>query len=156
MAVRKYLARDFNFGVSPDDGVTYLTISGISSWSFTIDSNSEDTSTFDNAGWGSSMYTQHQGSITLEGFELVDSITGVKDGGQAEVEKGYTKLGYLAYKRFRVAQTSAAGEIGHFTFLGQASAQEKGGGTTDVQAWGTEIMFEGAPLGSGTFAYLSS
>lgn len=48
MAIRKYLARDFKFDISTDEGTTYTEISGIANWSFTIDSNEEDTSTFDN------------------------------------------------------------------------------------------------------------
>lgn len=47
MAVRKYLARDFRFYISENEGVTYIPISGINSWSFEIDSAEEDTSTFD-------------------------------------------------------------------------------------------------------------
>jgi hypothetical protein len=50
MPVRKYLARDFKFYISEDEGSTYTAISGVSTWGFTIDGNSEDTSTFDNAG----------------------------------------------------------------------------------------------------------
>jgi hypothetical protein len=153
---RKYLARDFKFYISEDDGTNYITISGVNSWSFTIDGNSEDTSTFDNSGWGSSMYTQRTGSISLEGFTLVDSVTGGKDSGQAAVENCATRLGYDAYRRFKVTQTTASGEIGHFTFLGQANLADRGGGTTDVDPWGCELLFEGKPTASGTFAYLNN
>jgi hypothetical protein len=156
MAPRKYLARDFRFYISENSGSTYTAISGISTWSFPIEGNQEDTSTFDNAGWSSAMYTQRSGSITLEGFVLVDSITGAKDAGQAAVENCATRLGYDAYRTFKVAQVTASGEIGHFTFLGQANLSDQGGGTTDVLAWGCELLFEGKPTASGTFAYLNN
>lgn len=48
MAIRKYLARDFRFFMSEDSGTTWLEISGINTWSFEIENNDEDTSTFDN------------------------------------------------------------------------------------------------------------
>ena len=155
MAIRKYLSRGFGFDASPDEGATWTVISGINSWSFTIEGNSEDTSTFDSSGWGSNMYTQRTGSITLEGFMLIDSVTGEKDPGQALVENSATKLGYDAYKKFRVRQVTASGEIGNFVFLGQANLQDRGGGATDVEPWGVELLFEGAPItASGKFAYL--
>lgn len=48
MPIRKYLSRDFLFDISEDNRASWTTISGISEWSFAIDSNEEDTSTFDN------------------------------------------------------------------------------------------------------------
>lgn len=47
MAVRKYLARDYRFDVSTDNRATWTAISGINSWTLTIDSADQDTSTFD-------------------------------------------------------------------------------------------------------------
>lgn len=49
MAVLKYLARDFKFYTKDVNSANYSTeISGINSWEFSIDSNEEDVSTFDN------------------------------------------------------------------------------------------------------------
>jgi hypothetical protein len=159
MAVRKYLARDYRFYTSEDDGVTYIPISGISSWSFSIDNTSQDTSSFDNGSWGSTMYTQRTGSISLEGFMLVDSVTGVRDAGQASVDRAATQVGYEAYRYFKVAQvvviSGVANELGHFSFLGQAGKGDQGGATTDVDPWNIEVIFEGKPVGSGTFAYFN-
>lgn len=67
MAVRKYLARDFDFAISLDSGTTWRTISGINNWSFTIDSAQQDTSDFGSGAWGSNLYTQRTGTVTLEG-----------------------------------------------------------------------------------------
>ena len=151
MAIRKYLARDFKFDISTDEGSTYTEISGIANWSFTIDSNEEDTSTFDNGAWGSAMYTQRTGSMSLEGFYLVNGITGARDPGQLLVEQAATKVGYDAYRRFRVRAVTASGEIGNFYFTGQAALGDQGGSTTDVMPWAADLIFEGRPTGSGIF-----
>lgn len=47
MSIRKMLARDFKFDISTDNRATWIPISGISTWSFVVDSNEEDTSDFD-------------------------------------------------------------------------------------------------------------
>jgi hypothetical protein len=155
MPVRKYLARDYNFSISLDNRATWTPISGISTWGLTIDSNEEDTGTFDNGGWGSAMYTQRTGSMSLEGFFLVDSSTGTRDPGQAAVDGQGTKIGYAAYCDFRVrAVPSGYGEIGNFVFTGQVGPGDRGGSVTDVDPWSAEILFEGKPTGSGIFSYL--
>lgn len=151
MTVRKYLARDFGFDISENNGTSWTTISGINTWSFTIDSNEEDTSTFDNGAWGSAIYTQRTGSLSLEGFYLVDSITGTRDPGQLKVEQAATKVGYDAYRMFRVRAFTASGEIGNFTFTGQAALGDQGGSVTDVMPWAADLLFEGRPTGSGIF-----
>ena len=48
LAIDKYLSRDHDFAIS-STGLTgpWTTISGVSEWGFSIDSNSEDVSTFD-------------------------------------------------------------------------------------------------------------
>lgn len=155
MAVRKYLARDYKFDISTDSGTTWVPISGISTWSLTVDSNNEDTSTFDSGAWGSGMYTQRTGSMSLEGFFLVDSSTGTRDPGQSTVDSQGVKVGYAGYSDFRVrAIPSGYGEIGNFRFTGQVAIGDRGGSTTDVDPWSCEILWEGAPVGSGVFSHL--
>lgn len=150
------MSRDFDFAISENSGVTWLTISGINTWSFTIDSNSEDTSTIDNGAWGSSLYTQRTGSMSLEGFKLLDAVTGVRDQGQLACEKASTKVGYEAYRDFRIRCVPTSGgvpttPIGQLTFTGQAAMGDLGGSSTDVEPWQMEIMMEGQPVGSGIF-----
>ena len=48
MAPRKYLARDYQFFISNEPVDVWVEISGINTWGLTIDTNQEDTSTFDN------------------------------------------------------------------------------------------------------------
>lgn len=138
MAIRKFLARDFDFAISEDSGSTWLTISGLNTWGLTFDSNNEDTSTIDQGAWGSSMYTQRTGSVTLEGFLLVDAANGQKDPGQLAVEKAATKVGYEAYRTFRIRCVPASGgvqgtPIGSLIFTGQAALSDMGGSSTDVE-----------------------
>lgn len=103
----------------------------------------------------SSMYTQRTGSMSLEGFWLVDSANGTRDPGQAAVETYATRVGYGAYADIRVrAMPSGYAEIGNFYATCQFALADRGGGVTDVDPWGTDILFEGRPVGSGVFSYL--
>lgn len=154
--IRKYLARDYRFFVSSDPVDTWLEISGINTWGFTIDTNQEDTSTFDNGAWGSNTNTQKTGTVSLEGFFLVDSVTGTRDQGQLKVDQAGMVVGFDAYRNFHVlAQPLISGvrgpSIGGFTFLGQASPGDRGGSVTDVDPWSAELALEGKPTGSGIF-----
>lgn len=90
--------------------------------------------------------------MELTGFYLVDALTGARDPGQLKVEQAATKVGYEAYRDFRVrALTASGGEIGNFVFLGQAALGDMGGSVTDVMPWSANLIFEGAPVGSGIF-----
>lgn len=106
--------------------------------------------------WGSSLYTQRTGSIELNGFYLVESITGIRDQGQLTVEQAGTVVGYSAYRNFRIEMTPIISGVkgtsmGGFTFQGQAALNDMGGNTTDVMPWGATIVFQGKPTGSGVF-----
>ncbi len=156
MPVRKYLSRDHKFYISVDNRVTWVPISGIATWGFTMDNNDEDVSTTDSGGWGSSIYTQHTASLSLEGFLLVDSITGTKDEGQRLAEVASTKVGYDAYRDFKIeavptvsgAQTTAIGSI---IVTGTVALGDKGGAVTDVEPWNVEVGVDGKPTGSGIY-----
>ena len=148
------MARDFRFFISDDNRTTWYEISGVNTWSFTIDSNEEDTSTFDNGACGSAMYTQRTGGVSLEGFYLVDSVTGTRDTGQNKLEVAATKVGYEAYRDFNViAQPLVSGvrgtNLGGFMFTGQVALGDQGGSTTDVEPFSVDLIFEGKPTGSG-------
>jgi hypothetical protein len=156
MAIRKYLARDFTFDTSDDNRVTWTPISGISEWSWSNDDNEEDTSTFDNGAYASAMFTQRGGSFELTGFYLLDSVTGQRDQGQYKVERAATKVGYEAYRDFRVqARPMVSGvrgaSIGEIMVTCQYGMTDFGGSTTDVEPWGTNVLWEGIPTGSGIF-----
>lgn len=123
--------------------------SGINTWGFGIDSNSEDTSTFDNGAWGSQMYTQKTGTLSLEGFRLLDAVTGTRDQGQLSLERAAMKVGYDAYQEYQVVAITASGvNLGGFRFQGQPSITDMGGSVTDVDPFNVEIVFEGKPTTS--------
>jgi hypothetical protein len=156
MAVRKYLARDHLFFISTDNRSTWIPISGINTWSFTIDNNDEDTSTIDNGGWGSSMYTQHTAALSLEGFYLVDPNTGTRDQGQYQTEIASTKVGYDAYRDFKIEawptiSGSQSASIGSIIITGTAALGDSGGAVTDVEPWNVEVAVDGKPTGSGIY-----
>jgi hypothetical protein len=154
--IRKYLARDHKFYQSEDDGATFIEISGINEWGFEIDSSEEDVSTFDNGAWGSNIYTQRTGSLSLTGFYLVDGTTGARDTGQLNFERASMQVGYAAYRTYRVAMVNASGvRLGYFDFVGQPSVESFGGSVTDVAPWGGNVLFDGRPTGSGVYNIFS-
>ena len=104
----------------------------------------------------SAMFTQRTGSMSLEGFWLVNSANGQRDPGQSKVESAAVQVGYAAYRDFRVRATpSGYGELGNFVFTGQAGIGERGGSVTDVMPWSVDLIFEGKPQGSGVFSYFN-
>jgi hypothetical protein len=156
LAIRKYLARDHKFFVSEDGRATWIAISGIATWGFTIDNNDEDVSTVDNGGWGSSMYTQHTGALSLEGFFLVDAADGTRDQGQLKTEQAATKVGYDAYRDFKIeAWPTISGvqsaSIGSIIVTGTPALGDMGGAVTDVDPWNVEVAIDGKPTGSGIY-----
>lgn len=156
MAIRKYLARDHKFYISTDNRATWTPISGIATWGFTIDNNDEDVSTTDSGGWGSSMYTQHTASLSLEGFFLVDSLTGDRDQGQLLAERAATKVGYDAYRDIKIeAVPTISGvqstAIGSIIVTGTIALGDMGGAVTDVDPWNVEVAVDGKPTGSGIY-----
>ena len=151
MAIRKYLARDHKFFISADNRATWIAISGISEWTFTVDSNSEDVSTMDYGAWGSSIHTQRTAALTLTGFYLSDAATGGRDTGQLMWEQASMKVGYAATRDFKVEAFTTSGVIGHIMITGTPSIADLGGATTAVLPWGGEVAVDGAPTGSGMY-----
>ncbi len=153
MAIRKFLSRDHKFYASSDNRATWIPVSGISTWGWTVDNNDEDVSTVDDGGWGSSIYTQHTASLTLEGFKLLDPVNGARDQGQLTVERASTKIGYDAYLDLKIAfvptlsgvQTT---EMGSIIVTGSVAMGDMGGAVTDVEPWNIEVGILGKPLGS--------
>ena len=142
--------------MSIDNRATWTPISGIATWGFTIDNNDEDVSTTDSGGWGSSMYTQHTASLSLEGFFLVDSLTGDRDQGQLLAERAATKVGYDAYRDIKIeAVPTISGvqstAIGSIIVTGTIALGDMGGAVTDVDPWNVEVAVDGKPTGSGIY-----
>lgn len=102
------------------------------------------------------MYTQRTGTLELNGFMLVESITGIRDQGQLTIERAATKVGYDAYRNFRIEMTPLISGVkgtsmGGFKFQGQAALEDNGGNVTDVLPWNCNILFNGRPTGSGVY-----
>jgi hypothetical protein len=152
LAILKYLARDHRFFISDDEKATWTSISGISSWEFSIDTNEEDVSDFDAGGWGSNIATMRTASLSLEGFYLVDALTGARDTGQYKWEVAAMQVGYSATRSFRIeAYTVSGGLIGSIEVTGTPSVESFGGSTTDVLPWGGSVAVLGQPAGSGVY-----
>lgn len=160
MPARKYLARDHTFWVSTNNRASWVPVSGISTWTWAMESNDEDVTTLDSRGWKNTMYTQRGGSVSIEGFILVDSSNNARDTGQNTIDIYAARVGYDAYLDFKIAaQKTVSGvlgaEIGSIIFTGSPAPKDIGGTTTDVAPWGVDIGMDGYPVGSGMYAFLN-
>lgn len=136
MATRQINARDLVVQIS--DGAvspTWLSIGGMRSWKPNPgeDEQVTDTTTVDSDGQAESQVMQRGFSLTGEGRELEDPLTGSRDAGQARVEilaagVGETSLGSI---RFRTPASATWKVWAEARF----SLGEQGGEHNDKGAW---------------------
>lgn len=144
MALRKILARDIIIQVESTTPNTWYQVNGLSSAAPNPGEDAEDTDVTDFNSGGRPEYipTQRGASIGMEGFKLLDSITGDPDPGQGRCETLSDTLGYSGIARVRFRQplevswtvwnaVMTPGEIG-------------GGGNNDAGAWNMTIKRTGA------------
>jgi hypothetical protein len=143
MAVVKIPARNIIFQVQAADGVTWLPVGGMTEVTVDPSANSAtaDTTTFDSGGVYEQRVMQRGAMITLAGFVLKDSITGVQDTGQTRVDflaaqTGESSLGTVRFRHPMDTQWKNWGA----TFEGSAF----GGKNNDESSWGAKITRSGA------------
>lgn len=147
--MKKYLARDHRFYIN--DGTNWLAISGVSSWSMSVANDVQDNSKFSNNGWSSAIITSRAGAITLEGFYLVDAVTGTRDQGQLACETAAKSLGFHALRGFKLEAYTNNTVIGSIQTSGIISFAGVTAGAQSVLPWNTSVEFLGIPIGSGIY-----
>lgn len=162
MTPYKFLSRNHKFEIttdaSPYTSATWIPISGINEWGWEEDTNDEDVSDFDNAGWNSSIAVSKGATLSLNGWYLIDEATGVRDTGQSTAETAAHKLGQLGFRGMRVRARDTADTINLGSITVQASlkmSENYGGSTDDVQKFAVECMVQGRPVGSGCYNVFS-
>lgn len=144
MALQKILAREVVVQIETSTPNTWISIEGMTSATPNPGEGAENTDVtdFNSAGRPEAIPTARGASMAIEGFKLLDSITGDDAPGQLRCETlgdtlGYSGLGRLRFrhplqttwKLWTVVNTP--GEIG-------------GGGNNDAGSWNMTLLRSGA------------
>lgn len=106
MALQKILARDIIIQIESSTPNTWFQIEGMTSATPNQGEDAEDTDVtdFDSAGRPEAIPTQRGASIAIEGWKVLDSITGDDAPGQGRCELLADTLGYPGRGRIRFRQ----------------------------------------------------
>lgn len=106
MALRKILARDIIIQVESLTPNTWYQLEGLTSATpnFGEDAEDADITDFDSAGRPEFLPVQRGASLGVEGYKLLDSITGDGAPGQARCTTLSDTLGYPGQGRIRFRQ----------------------------------------------------
>lgn len=142
MAITKVLARHWKIeiDVGTAQGPAWVEIKGLSSFSWSAEKASADTTSFDEGGVRSHLPASRGMTLSLEGYYLEDPQTGERDPGQEAVEELARKVGPEGIGTFRI--TSPGGTVREFD--ASANVAGTGGGTDDPTSWSVELEISGA------------
>lgn len=148
--MKKYLARNHRFYI--ENSGQWIAISGISEWSVSYQNSIADISKFNENGWTSSITTSRSGVVALDGFYLVDSVTGQTDLGQSICDSLTNSLGYNSLRGFKIeAYDENLNTIGYILASGVFSRLNRNGAVSNAMRWGVTVNFKGIPIGSGIY-----
>lgn len=144
MANRKVLARDIIIQVESSTPGTWLQVGGINSATPNPGEGAEnaDITDFQSGGRPESLPVQRGASLSMEGFQLLDSVSGAQEPGQARCETLADTLGYDGHGKLRFRhplQTTWKVWNAAVFQLG-----EQGGGNNDPSAWACTVTRSGA------------
>ena len=144
--ITKLLCSDFGVSVSTS-GLAFATVSGLNEITYSEDSSDIDLTDFDGEGWGSTMPGTRKGTLTVAGFRLADSVTGVRDEGQYEIERSARQRGFASRRVYRLFWKTDPTQ--YLQFNGYAKNGEFGGGLDTATPWAATIGMDGVPTFSG-------
>ncbi len=139
MAVDKTLARGWNFEVRHADGIQWVEIKGINSFSMAGSKEDTDTTDFDSQGRTEHLVAARSANMTLEGFYLIDESNGTRDPGQARVEVLADNIGTASIAEYRFTGPSGAITV----FRASVEVEGPGGGNNDAASWQARLMMAG-------------
>lgn len=130
MALVKYLARDFVFELNTGTVAVpvWTPIGGLVTWSPTTEKEDVDDTTFDNDGIKAHKVVSRGAGLTLEGFYIVDNVTGARDPGQDALITLAGAIGYDSTKQLRI--TEPAGK----TVMSVSADVNHGGGDKNANS----------------------
>lgn len=144
-----YLARDFVFEINSSS--TFIPISGIQEWSFTVETERQDATTVGSDGWKTEIPTLRKAVIECSGFVAV-SAGGVRDSGQMAILNAATAGTRVQFRVSTTVQNSGTpiGRISGNAYIELTTGA--GGGTADLNEFAFRVHFVGQPTFSGIFA----
>lgn len=116
----------------------WLRIKGLTSMALSVDSDTEDGSSADNA-YSEPYKTKINGSLSLEGKPATDAVTGNRDPGQAELDYYRGMIGCDGDARLRIADPYGRTQIIDVAVTGSERSADE---TSDSVSWDMEIVGE--------------
>jgi len=141
-ALASLLARRYAVEVKPSgaEDTEYVRVRGINSLTPGLDQNFEDSSDFDNDGWGSQEKTMMSWSLALGLIEKVGQVDKARDPGQVILEQTQDKFGGAGFVDVRWGERD-----GDLAFEGNAAVQwePQGGGPSDLSSVNVTLLGNG-------------
>ena len=144
MALQKILARDIIIQVESSVTNTWFTVEGLTSATPNPGEDAEDTDVtdFQSAGRPEFLPTQRGASLGMEGWKILDSITGDPAPGQGRLELLADTLGYAGIARLRFRQPlETTWKVWNAVFT---PGEIGGGGNNDAGGWNMTAKRSGA------------
>lgn len=144
MALQKILARDIIIQIESPVTNTWYTIEGLTSATPNPGEDAEDTEVtdFQSGGRPEFIPTQRGASMGMEGWKLLDSVTGDAAPGQGRIETLSDTLGYPGIARFRFRQPlETTWTVWNAVYT---PAERGGGGNNDAGNWNMTAKRSGA------------
>lgn len=117
---------------------TWIRIKGLTSMTLSTDADTEDGSSAESL-WGEPYVTKRNGSLSLEGRPVIDSVTGAQDPGQAELDYYATQGGCDGDATLRIADPYGRAQIIDVVVT---SNERSADDTSETRTWDTEIVGE--------------
>lgn len=137
MTVRDW-AIDILSRASTKANPTWIRIKGLTSMTLSTDADTEDGSSAESL-WGEPYVTKRNGSLSLEGRPVIDSLTGTQDPGQAELDYYATQGGCDGDATLRIADPYGRAQIIDVVVT---SNERSADDTSETRTWDTEIVGE--------------
>lgn len=137
MTVRDW-AIDILSRASTKANPTWIRIKGLTSMTLSTDADTEDGSSAESL-WGEPYVTKRNGSLSLEGRPVIDSVAGAQDPGQAELDYYATQGGCDGDATLRIADPYGRAQIIDVVVT---SNERSADDTSETRTWDTEIVGE--------------
>ena len=140
MSIKPIEAWKFPLYISADAGATWILVDGVETMSHTHSDTTVSTNAFSNNGKETFLKTADTESYKYAGHGYYDTITGVKDAGQALCETYSLNMGTSAELLCRV-DTPSATVTKKFTAI--PSVNSASGGVKEASKWEVTLKVTG-------------
>ena len=136
-SVRDWVIEILSHASTAEDPI-WLRIKGLTSMDWSVDSDTEDGSSADNA-YSDPYKTKINGSLSIEGKPATDAVTGNRDPGQAELDYYKGMVGCDGDARIRLIDPYGRAQILDVAVTGSGRTADE---TSDTVSWDMEVVGE--------------